>query len=123
MNLSAISIKYRNLCSAIIIVAFFSFHLFIIAFNISIVPISKLEDGSSNTYISGSITAAEAQAIFCFSPPDIENKFLSSKFLMFNSCVTFPILVHISSRGTSKFSQANAISLVESTLKNCVLGF
>ena len=39
---------------------------------------SKFDEGSSKTKIGASITAVDAQAIFCFSPPDKLNRFLSN---------------------------------------------
>ena len=60
----------------------------------SMVAISRLEDGSSSTKMSGWIASAEAQAIFCFSPPDRANKLRFSSFSslrLWNSFLqTFP---------------------------------
>lgn len=93
------------------------------SFNSLIDLISKLEDGSSSTNISGSIAETDAQATFCFSPPDSANKLLFSKSSIFNAPTVFSIRELISSASIAKFSHPNAISLVVSTVKNCVLGF
>ena len=100
-----------------------SFHFRITSFKSEIVCKSRLDEGSSRTKISGCIAETEAQAIFCFSPPDKAKRLRSSRDSMLRSPATCPILLYISSLGIPVFSHPKAISLVESKLKNWERGF
>ena len=81
----------------------------ITAFKLAMELRSRLEEGSSKTNISGCIAAADAQAIFCFSPPERAKRFLSKRFAISRSALTCPMRRYISSRGTPVFSQTNKI--------------
>ena len=48
-----------------------------------------MEVGSSITIIEGNNAATEAHAIFCFSPPERENKLFPKRVDIFNSLTVF----------------------------------
>ena len=73
--------------------------------------------------MSGFIAAADAQAIFCFSPPEILKMFLFNKSLIFKSFEISSILFSMIDSSIPWFSGPNAISLVVFRLKNCERGF
>ena len=68
--------------------------------------------------MSGSVTETDAQAIFCFSPPDKEKIFFPNRFSILKRFTVSRILEIISVLGTPLFSLAKANSLVVSTVKN-----
>ena len=72
---------------------------------------------------SGSYIVTDAQAIFCFSPPERWKRFRPSSGASDHSRVTCASRLLIFSAGHPMFSQPKTTSPVESTLKNCDRGF
>lgn len=73
--------------------------------------ISKLEVGSSITIIEGNNAATEAHAIFCFSPPERENKLFPKRVDIFNSLTVFSKFESICFFGIPTFSHPKTISV------------
>ena len=98
-------------CSATITVFPCAFHKDKIFSSSWIVPISRLDVGSSKTKISGSKAWTEAHAIFCFSPPLSVNKFRPSSGSNRIAVTVSSNRISISFRSMPIFSQEKTISV------------
>ena len=84
----------------------------------SIAAESRFEEGSSSTRTSGECSDTEAQAIFCFSPPESLKMLRPMREEMPNCAIVVCFLARMSATSMPRFSHAKTSSLSVSTVKN-----